>query len=95
MSRLAQKSVGEMISDHHWRDAASAHRQEMKAFYETDLGRSINAFAHAIRESERVGNMDYPSDRALKRAADREDEAERTLRTMIRLALSKARGETT
>lgn len=84
----AQKTVGEMIASHHWRDANDRARSAERAFLETDIGRAFLEFKNALGHAWQRDGQEHVSDKALRVAWQRADDAERMFMTHLNRALA-------
>ena len=86
-----QQTVGEMIASHHWRDASDRARKADKQFMDTELGRAFHAMLNAHARMWQLDGQEHVSDRAMKVATERDDEAQRTFLTLMSRAIDDAR----
>lgn len=80
-------TVGEMIASHHWREAFDRARDANRPFVESDLGRAFHAMLNAHARTWQLDGQEHPSDRAVKVAAERDEEAQRTFLTLMHRAI--------
>lgn len=82
-----QQTVGEMIANHHWRDARNRALSVDRAFLETDLGRAFQDFKNAFGYAWQRDGQEHTSDKALRVAWERADAAERIFMTHLNRAI--------
>ena len=85
------ETVGEMVANLHWRDAAEVARKDAKEFQDTDVGRALLAFENTHFRVVQCDCQEHISDKSLRVAWDRFDEAHRTLVTHIKRLMESAR----
>lgn len=80
-------TVGEIIASHHWREAFNAARAADKPFLDSPLGRAFLAMLSAHARTWQLDGQEHASDRAMKVAAERDEEAQRTFLTLMHRAI--------
>lgn len=85
-------TVGEMIASLHFRDAISRAAEDSRAYGQTDIGRATRNLRSAIENACMLEAMDHVRLSKQEAAWDRVDECERTLRSVIDVAIREARG---
>jgi len=81
------KTVGEMIADHHDDDALRRAVVDARQFADTELGRAFHSFKNALGAAWQKDCQDHISDKALRLAWAKAEEAERVLMTHMRRSL--------
>jgi len=86
------QTVGEMIAEHHFRDAMNNAAEAARSYNQTFVGRAIRSLISSLENACMLEAQEHVSLSKQATAWERVDECERTLRSVIDRAIREAGG---